>query len=312
MPETRDVTGPVEALRKLRASEERLAVVFNAAPISIFVARIEDGKILAANPGATAMLGYTSDELVGHTAIELGIVTGAEDRERALRSVRNGGTSRIAANVRTKTGELRSVEAAAAPLEWAGERCYIGAVLDVTEQRLAEGALRESEQRFAMVTQSAPVAIIISKLADGTFLDVNPAFTRLLGFSRDEVIGRRSTEIGLSFSSESRQSIVDMVKQHGALRGVKLTLRTKSGATRDFELSIGMVELKGEPCLVTIADDITERIRPKPLWRRARRAPRRRSAIARGIFAHSRSIPMTSSFAIELPTRAASSTSARP
>jgi PAS domain S-box-containing protein len=255
----RDITGPVEALRKLRESEERLAAIFDAAPISISVARLADRKIVAANRAMTDLLGFDLEEVIGRTSLDLGIISQPEDEEQTLRAELDGWTTRsFPFELRTKNGEVLQVEVAVAPLEWASEPCYVTAVLDLTERRRAEAALRESERRFAMVVQSAPLAISISTLANGTFLDVNPAFTQFLGYTREEVIGRTSDELGLFVHAETRRSAIDTVRQQGALRGARVTLRTKAGAEREFELSVGTVELGDVPCLITIANDITE------------------------------------------------------
>lgn len=180
----RDVTEAVEALRKLWESEARFAALVDAAPRSIIVASLEDGTIRAANRGLTELLGFEAEEVLGRTSRELGISIDSEARERALGPVRQGNTTRsFCAPVRTKSGEIREVELAVAPMEWEGEACYITAALDVTEQRRASEALRQSEERFRLLAENAHDIIFRYRVADPSGMEyISPAVTRIAGY----------------------------------------------------------------------------------------------------------------------------------
>src|SRR6266849_3688505 len=72
-----------------------------------------------------------------------------------------------------------------------------GVTVEITEQKRAEAALRESEEKFAKAFRSSPDAIIITTLAEGRFLEVNEYFQKLFGYSRDEILGRTTVELDL-------------------------------------------------------------------------------------------------------------------
>ena len=65
-------------------------------------------------------------------------------------------------------------------------------MIDITDRKRAEQALRESEEKFSRAFQLNPDTVIITRIKDGTILDVNDSFTHITGFSREEVIGRSS------------------------------------------------------------------------------------------------------------------------
>jgi PAS domain-containing protein len=72
-----------------------------------------------------------------------------------------------------------------------------GIVVDVTERKNAEALLRQSEERFAKIFQASPDAIVISRLSDGRYLEVNQRWLELFGYSREELIGRSSLGLGV-------------------------------------------------------------------------------------------------------------------
>ena len=83
------------------------------------------------------------------------------------------------------------------------------------ERRRAETALRESEQRFEKVFQSSPVGITISTLSEGRYLDVNAAFLRMIGRTRDEVVGHTAFEIDFWRDPADRTRIMERLRSGG-------------------------------------------------------------------------------------------------
>jgi PAS domain S-box-containing protein len=128
------------------------------------------------------------------------------------------------------------------------------------ERRQAEETLRESEARFSTVYHSSPVGIGISRLADGTFLDVNDAFLAIYGYTRDEVIGHTANELGL-WPPEARARLVGELEKQGRVQNVEMKFSRKSGQTGDQLVSVELIELGGEKCILGLLTDITERKR---------------------------------------------------
>ena len=140
-----------------------------------------------------------------------------------------------------------------------------GIVQDITARKHAEAALRASEERFSKAFHSTPVGIGISTLSDGRFLNVNESFVRLLGDSEAEVLGRTSTELGMWVEPGQRDRLVAQLDRHSSVSNHEIQFRTRSGEIRDGLLFMEQIDLEGEPCILIMVSDITERKRADKL-----------------------------------------------
>ncbi|MBL9202282.1 MAG: PAS domain S-box protein [Opitutaceae bacterium] len=129
---------------------------------------------------------------------------------------------------------------------------------DVTERKRAETKLRASEERFHRVFQDSPAGLCMTRAADGTFLEVNESFVRMFEFSRDELIGRRSTDLNIMTTGE-RAKLMEIQIATGGLQGRESQGRAKSGRMLDLVFSSRPIELGGEACQITTLIDVTER-----------------------------------------------------
>jgi PAS domain S-box-containing protein len=139
---------------------------------------------------------------------------------------------------------------------------------DVTARRQAEEALRHSEERFSKAFHANAVALGLSALADGRFLDVNDSFLRLVGYERDEVIGHTATELRLWVDPEERTRMVSVLRAGQPFRNMEIKFRRKGGEIRDALVSKELIELEGRPCVLSMLQDITERKRVEAQLRR--------------------------------------------
>ncbi len=164
--------------------------------------------------------------------------------------------------VRKSDGEIRVVHEKCEHFRDASGRIVrsIGMVHDITERKRAEEALRESEARFSTVYHSSPVGIGISRLADGKFVDVNNTFLAIYGYTREEVIGHTANELGM-WDHEARAKLVETLEEQGRVQNVEMTFRKKSGEYAEQLVSVEMIELAGEKCILGLLTDITDRQR---------------------------------------------------
>jgi two-component system, cell cycle sensor histidine kinase and response regulator CckA len=124
------------------------------------------------------------------------------------------------------------------------------------ERRRAEDELRRSEQRFERVFRASPVGITISTLDEGRYVDVNAAFLRMIGRTRDEVIGRTSLDIGFWRDTADRERVMHEV-QGGALQELEVTVQAKDGTVRHALVAFERIEIGGTPCLVSLVHDVS-------------------------------------------------------
>jgi len=130
--------------------------------------------------------------------------------------------------------------------------------------------LTDSETRFRQFFQSSPVVIGLSRLSDGRYIDVNPAFESLTGWPRDEAIGRTALELGLWPSAADRERMVSHLRERGSLRNYDLRIRLRSGELRDLIAEVERLRYHDDDCLLLSAVDISERKQAERALRRER------------------------------------------
>lgn len=136
----------------------------------------------------------------------------------------------------------------------------VGTIQDITERKVAEASLRESEAKFSAAFHTSPAALVIVD-TDGRIVEVNQAFCDLIRYAREEIIGKTSSEIGI-VTEDARQTIVDTFEDNGRrLRNVGLTIHAKDGSQHEVMLSAVHVWLNGVPHRLSTMVEVTERNR---------------------------------------------------
>ncbi len=127
------------------------------------------------------------------------------------------------------------------------------------EQNETEAALRKSEQKFSRIFHLNPLAMSITRLDDGYFLDVNEGYCRLFGYTREELLGHFSVQdLNLWQDPGERPRLVELVRQKGEVPDYKARMRYCDGSIKDCSLSLRRIEIQGEDGMIAIIRDITE------------------------------------------------------
>lgn len=258
----RDITERKRADDQLRQARDFAENLIQTANVIILGLDVE-GNINLFNQTAEEITGYTAAELKGRSWFETLV---PRDRypyvwDEFIR-VAGGWMSTTFENpILTKSGEERYIM-------WQNSQVRVdGKVVatisfgnDITERKRAEEALRQSEERFSKAFHSSPAALSIAPLEDGRLLEVNAAFLRMTGFSRAEVIGRTTVELGL-WTSPSRRAMAEALRERGAVENLEIKFQKKSGEIRDGLLSAELIHLDAGPSVLGIGQDVTERNR---------------------------------------------------
>jgi diguanylate cyclase (GGDEF)-like protein/PAS domain S-box-containing protein len=117
-------------------------------------------------------------------------------------------------------------------------------------------ALQTSEDRLQTMLRSSSAAIVVSRLSDGTYLEVNQAFLAMFGYTRDEVVGKTSLALGVWESLAERERFVSRLRSGQAVRDFETRQRTKHGGWVELSLTAEPFEMNGETCLAITATDI--------------------------------------------------------
>ncbi|MGF1537778.1 MAG: PAS domain S-box protein [Elainellaceae cyanobacterium] len=126
----------------------------------------------------------------------------------------------------------------------------------LVEQRTQ--ALRQSEEKFAAAFQASPNAVVLTTLEEGRYLEVNDRFAQLLEMPKEEILGRTSTALKLWVAPYSRADYLQQLTQ-GKIQNQEWQLRTASGEIKTVLLSSEIIDVQGEPCILSIANDISDR-----------------------------------------------------
>ena len=120
----------------------------------------------------------------------------------------------------------------------------------------SEQGRRASEDRFQTVFRSVPVAISITSLSEGRFIEVNEAFERRFGFARKELLGRSSTELGFWENPHERARLIEQLRGSARVRDAVARIKSKSGKYEPTLCSAEAIDLDGQPCLLVVIEDL--------------------------------------------------------
>ena len=126
------------------------------------------------------------------------------------------------------------------------------------EHERAGNELRASEERFAKAFHANPHPMSLAALDDGRIIEVNESFLALSGYSRPELVQSAFAEL-LWQMKLSRAQLIELVEKEGLVRDLDARLRTRDGSARQVLLSSLIVDIAGQRCLLSVANDITER-----------------------------------------------------
>jgi PAS domain S-box-containing protein len=144
-----DITERKHAEEALKASESRFSIAFNSNPMLASISELEGGVFLAVNDSFVALTGYSREEAVGHTALELNLWPNPEDRRRVMEKLKKERRVRdFEASIRLKNGEKRILLLSIEKIELDGQVCLLHVADDITLRKRAEQALRALSARL--------------------------------------------------------------------------------------------------------------------------------------------------------------------
>jgi PAS domain S-box-containing protein len=259
-----DVTERREKEEALRLSEQRLDRAMAGSGLGLWDWNVTTGEIYV-DDRWYAMLGYRPGELPLDMEAWTELVH-PEDRERVqgeLQRHLEGGTAAYETELRLRTaaggwhwildrGQVVERAADGTPLRAAGTHT------DIEARKAAEVARHRSEERLESIFRAAPLGITLSRVSDGTFLEVNDTFAEMLGFTREEMLGRTSMELGIWADVNDRARMAEELESAGSLRGFSVRFKTREGRTRQLQLFMERITVEDEPCALVLHQDVTD------------------------------------------------------
>lgn len=257
--------GLEQMARQIRDRQAQLQAIVESTPTMAIQWFDRQGRVVDWNPASEKVMGWTREEALGKTLDQL-IYTPAQGAEflRVLGEIEQTGQ----AFGPYEGAILRRLEQPAWLLsttftipDLQGGMLFVCMDVDITELKRKEQAVRESEEKFNLFFQASPVAVAVLAEGEGGFsyLDVNPAWQTLLGYTRDELIGHDATLHEAILSNTVVQEVFAQLRQTGELGGVLGKLRRKSGETLWVDVYMRLVNFQDQHLVICSMLDITDK-----------------------------------------------------
>jgi diguanylate cyclase (GGDEF)-like protein/PAS domain S-box-containing protein len=252
----------------LRDSEELYRSTFDQAAVGILHVSFE-GRILRCNSRFTEIIGYPREEVIGKTFQQFTPPEYRPESAEALKQLLTGAASSSGFEkpYLRKDGSLTWIKLTSSiQRDGNGQPLHLVTFMeDINARRAAEenlaatmDKLQTSELRYRTVYQTSIDALSISNLSDGTFIEVNQAFVDLLGYKREEVLGRTSQELGIWMDPKDRENVVEILRQNSSFRDAKTCLKSKNGVVLWILLSASVIEIEGAEYMFCVMRNISD------------------------------------------------------
>jgi PAS domain S-box-containing protein len=219
-----------------------------------------EGRISYISPSVYPLSGYTVKEAVGMKMAEE-VYLFPEERQRFLAALlEKGRVDNFEARLKRKDGSVW----------WASTTAYFfrdrdgkvlgieGITRDISALKIADEALRESEERFRLAFHTSPDAINLNRVSDGMYIDINEGFTELTGYTRDDVMGKTSLDINIWKDPEDRKRLVEGLMKRGRFKNLEAQFVRKNGEVSVGLMSARILCVKGENVILSVTRDISE------------------------------------------------------
>ncbi|MFN8095744.1 MAG: PAS domain S-box protein [Vicinamibacteria bacterium] len=274
----RDVTQERWAFEALRQAQARSSLLFSSSPLPSWVYDLETLRLVEVNDAACEKYGWSREEFLAMTLLD---IRPPEDRAAVVADVlRQAGRFQVSGwRHRLRDGTTIDVQVSSQRIDYAGRPAAMVVVHDITEQLRAEAGLRESEARFRAVMEAAPDPIYLND-ESGRIVEVNERGCAVLGYSREEVLRLRVSDIDL-FADPSRVEELRQALSSRALRVFPGLHRRKDGTTFPVEVALSSLTFAGRQAMLAIARDVTEREEAQRAVRESQQLLQRAQELAR-------------------------------
>jgi len=232
-----------------------------------------DGSIVYNSPSLETVLGYLPEDLEDANVLaymhedDQGAVSEAIVNTLTDDSNIELGEFRF----RHKDGAYRYCQAVARQWKIGSELGILVNTRDVTIQHQAQTDLAASNELLTQIFSASSNLLTVSSPEDGTILEVNDAWLKTLGYTRDEVIGRTALELSIWGSPENRQRLISELNRRGELNGFRATSYTKNGQPLRIIVDARFLTVAGELRVLMSVQNITEVLQVEEQLRQAQK-----------------------------------------
>jgi PAS domain S-box-containing protein len=270
----RDITERRAAEAALRASEAQYRAMFEAATDALQLLDAND-RVVDVNPAYERMYGKRREEVVGKDLIELVPPQFQEERKRLVRRALDGHPVELQTIGFRADGTPFDLEVRVIPFRHRGQPHVLGIARDITDRKHAESALRASEEQYRAIFNASADALVLRD-AEFRIVDVNATYERMSGWKREEVLGLDRVVANPPAAAALIRSRHEHVLA-GEIISLEVPFVRRDGTPYEIELRGVPIQQRGQPHVLYIGRDVTER-------KRAERALRSSEEQYRAIF----------------------------
>lgn len=246
----RDEDKLANAKRKIEESEANFQTFFQTVDDVILVVN-QQGQIVFANRATEIKVGYTREELENMPVLDLNPLEHREEAEIIFGEMLAGKRDECPLPLKRKDGTHMPVETRIWFGKWNGDDCIFAISKDLTVQQAAL-------ERFEKIFDANPSLMGLTSIENGRFVQVNKSFLRNLGYSKNEVIGKTTLELGLFIDPKGQEDTARFLETEGEVNNIELAVRKKDGEIIAGLFSGEIIENQGAGLFLTVMNDITK------------------------------------------------------
>ncbi|MDI7223693.1 PAS domain S-box protein [Leptospira santarosai] len=249
---------------ELRLSKDLFEKLFQLTPAAVSLSELETGIYVQLNQSYCDLIGYTKEQIVGKSSMELGIWGSSIDHENFKRKLEEKGGS-IEATIQSADGTRKHVISGNRVFQLDGKSMLFSLLIDVTDKKIMESErneyfsrMQESKDLFEMIFEMNPDTITINDLRNETYIQVNERFSEMLRYSKEEVVGKTPVELEIWNDDQERTKVITVLREDGIIRDYEIQFKKKGGEIVDTLFSARRVKIGDSSIVIAIIRDITQ------------------------------------------------------
>ncbi|MDI7190524.1 PAS domain S-box protein [Leptospira santarosai] len=249
---------------ELRLSKDLFEKLFQLTPAAVSLSELETGIYVQLNQSYCDLIGYTKEQIIGKSSMELGIWGSSIDHENFKRKLEEKGGS-IEATIQSADGTRKHVISGNRVFQLDGKSMLFSLLIDVTDKKIMESErneyfsrMQESKDLFEMIFEMNPDTITINDLRNETYIQVNERFSEMLQYSKEEVVGKTPIELEIWNDDQERTKVITVLREDGIIRDYEIQFKKKGGEIVDTLFSARRVKIGDSSIVIAIIRDITQ------------------------------------------------------
>lgn len=244
-----------EMISKLKESEQKFRILFESSPAVITISNLADSKLIDVNNNFTLLTGIKKEDAINKLTLDLDLWTKKEDRDWLLLTLKEKGEAKNKEfQFKNKDGQILTGLLSAQILHVADKPYIVASIYDITDRKMAEEKLKQSENKFKNLFNNSGIGMFRSRLDGSELLDANDQFLSVTGYTRDESVGKPS--MVLWYDPKERDDILKLLKENDRLSRFKFRLKNKAGEIKYCVISLFLYQ--EDKILEGTIEDMTE------------------------------------------------------